>query len=188
MVQTPLDLSDLEPGTHSVSLRLGSNTVTQEVTIRAGDVVSLVVPMSRTDTSSPGWVTVTSPIELQMFEGEQLVGTSRADRVLMLAGRHDLRLVNLPLGFQTTRVVQITPNRVTTLAVEPPNGVLHVNAVPWAEVFMDGNKIGDTPIANFPASLGSHEIVLRNPRFPERRVIVTVTLTEAARVGVDLQK
>jgi hypothetical protein len=162
--------------------------VTQEVTVRDGDVVSLVVPMSRTSASAPGWVSITSPIELQLFEGDRLIGTSRADRMLMLAGQHDLRLVNQVLGFQATYTVQVTPNQVTTLAVEPPNGVLHVNAVPWAEVYLDGSKIGDTPIANHPTSLGSHEVVLRNPRFPERRVIVTVTLTEAARVGVDLQK
>ncbi len=185
---TPVDLADLEPGTHSVSLRLGSSSLTQEVTVRAGDVVSLVVPMTAASTSAPGWVSVSSPIELQLFEGDRLVGTSRADRVLMLAGEHDLRLVNLSLGFQTSRAVKVAPNQVTTLVVEPPRGVLNVNAVPWAEVYLDGDRIGDTPIANYPASLGSHEIVLRNPRFPERRVIVTVTLSEAARVGVDLQK
>lgn len=185
---TPLDIAGLEPGAHLVSLRHGSTSVTQQVTVQAGDTLSLVVPLAQPDAASPGWVVITSPIELQLYEGGRLVGTSRADRVLMLGGRHDLRLVNLPLGFETTRVVQVTPNMVTTLAVEPPNGVLHVNAVPWAEVFMDGTKIGDTPIANYPASLGSHEIVLRNPRFAERRLIVTVTLTTPARVGVDLQK
>ncbi len=185
---TPLDIAGLEPGIHVVSLRHGSTSMTQQVTVRAGDTLSLVVPLAQFDAASPGWVVIASPIELHLYEGGRLINTSRADRVLMLAGRHDLRLVNLPLGFETARVVQVTPGKVTTLAVEPPNGVLHVTAVPWAEVFMDGTRIGDTPIANYPASLGSHEIVLRNPQFAERRVIVTVTLTTPARVGVDLQR
>jgi hypothetical protein len=67
--------------------------------------------------------------------------------------------------------------------VEPPTGVLYVNAVPWAEVFVDGTKIGDTPIANHPTALGSHEIVLRHPRYGEQRLTVLVSLSAPARVG-----
>ena len=185
---TPLDVADLAPGEHAVTLRSAGSTVTENVTVKAGETVSLVVPLPRTEAVSPGWVAVTSPIELQVYEGDQLVGTSRANRVMMLAGRHVLRLANVGLGFETTRNVQVSSNGVTSVVVEPPNGVLFVNALPWAEVFMDGAKIGDTPIANYAAPIGSHEIVLRHPKFPERRMTVTVSLTAPARVGVDLQR
>jgi hypothetical protein len=36
-------------------------------------------------------------------------------------------------------------------------------------------KVGETPVAGLQVPLGTHEIVFKNPQFPERRVTVTVT-------------
>ena len=184
----PLEVEDLSPGAHVVTLRAGTATVTQNVTVEAGRPLSLVVPMAATEAAQPGTIAVVSPVELQVYEGEQLIGTSRSDRIMVLAGRHDLRLVNKELGFETTRAVQVAPGRTSTVQIDIPNGALFVNAVPWAEVFVDGSKIGDTPIADFKLPVGSHEIVLRNPRFAEQRRTVVVSLKVPVRIGVDLRK
>jgi len=69
-----------------------------------------------------------------------------------------------------------------------PNAPLSINAQPWAEVWVDGNRIGETPIGNHQVRIGSHEIVLRHPDLGERRQSVTVTLTTPARVSVDMRK
>jgi hypothetical protein len=74
------------------------------------------------------------------------------------------------------------------MAVAVPNGMLSVNAVPWAEVVLDGRVIGETPIANMSVPLGPHEILLRNPKFPERRQSIVVSLSAPTRVGVDLRQ
>jgi hypothetical protein len=74
------------------------------------------------------------------------------------------------------------------VTVPVPNGSLSVNAVPWAEVLLDGKVIGETPIANYAVPPGSHEVLLRNPKFPEQRRTVVVTLTAPLRVGVDLRQ
>ena len=59
--------------------------------------------------------------------------------------------------------------KVTPIKVEFPKGTIALNAVPWAEVWVDGEKIGETPIGNLSLSLGPHEVVFRHPELGEQR-------------------
>ena len=63
-----------------------------------------------------------------------------------------------------------------------------MNAIPWAEVWVDGERVGETPIGNLPVSVGNHEVVFRNPDLGEQRMTATVTLTAPTRLSVDLRK
>jgi PEGA domain len=71
--------------------------------------------------------------------------------------------------------------------VAAPNGSLSVNALPWAEVFIDGRSVGTTPLANLPVVIGSHEIVWRHPQLGERRRTIIVTAQEPVRVGQNFE-
>jgi hypothetical protein len=77
---------------------------------------------------------------------------------------------------------------VTPIKIDFPKGTIAVNAVPWAEVWIDGERVGETPMGNLPIAIGPHEVVFRNPELGELRHAVTVTLTAPARVSVDLRK
>jgi hypothetical protein len=63
-----------------------------------------------------------------------------------------------------------------------------INAIPWAEVWVDGEKAGDTPIGNLPAAIGKHEVTFRHPELGEAHQTVTVTMSGPARLSVDLRK
>ena len=104
------------------------------------------------------------------------------------AGEHRLDLVNDALGYRAARTVSVAPGRVESLAVKLPMGSMSVNAVPWAEVWLDGEKAGDTPIGNLQATIGRHDVVFRNPDLGESRQTVTVTLSAPARLSVDMRK
>ena len=103
-------------------------------------------------------------------------------------GRHDLDIVNDALGYRITRSITVTPGQVTPVKVDPPKGALSVNAVPWAEVSIDGERIGETPIGNVQLAIGPHEVVFRHPELGEQRTTVTVTLNAPARVSADLRR
>ena len=45
----------------------------------------------------------------------------------------------------------------------PQLGYLTVDADPWATVFVDGKKLGDTPIAGYPLAPGEVVVVWKNP-------------------------
>lgn len=185
----PLLVSDLAVGRHRVELQADGTTRQQEVTIEPGGTSSLVVPMSSaSDGPVSGWLAVTSPVELQVFEGTELVGTSQSGRILMTAGRHDLDIVNDTLGYRERQTVQVAPGKVNPIKVQLPKGSLSLNAIPWADVFVDGEPAGQTPIGNLSLTIGPHEIVFRHPQLGEQRHAVTVTMKAPARVSADLRK
>jgi hypothetical protein len=187
---SPVDVAGLAPGNHSVTVRGGNRVVNERVTMAPGGTATLLVPLTPGEAApaSVGWVAIAAAIELQVYEGDSLVGSSRNQRIMLMPGRRTLRLENAALGFASTSAVTVEPGAVAKIAVRLPNGTLSVNAVPWAEVVLDGTVIGETPISNFSVPLGPHELVLRNPRFAEHRRTVVVSLTAPVRIGVDLRQ
>lgn len=187
---SPMMVLDLAPGEHAVTLESGLGSVKQTVTIESGMTASLVVPLGGASEGAPvsGWISMESPIELQVYEGDRLLGTSRSERIMVSAGRHEITIVNDVLGYRATRVVQVPPGKVAPFTVELPKGTIALNAVPWAEVWIDGVKVGDTPIGNLSVAIGNHDVVFRHPELGEQRHTATVTLASAARLSVDLRK
>lgn len=185
----PVSVADLAPGEHEVVLQgEGGPPVRQRVVIQAGVTASILAPVS-TATPGPvsGWLSVTAPVAIEIHENGRLIGTTESDRIMMAAGRHDIELVNETLGYRVTRAVQVPAGKVAPLAVELPLGVLNVNASPWAEVWVDGRRVGETPIGNLPMSIGPHEVVFRHPQLGEKRQAVSVTLKAPVRLSVDMK-
>ena len=116
------------------------------------------------------------------------MGNTDMTRVLLSAGRHNLELTNLALGYRARRTVEIAAGRTTSFDLAVPNGTLHINALPWAEVSIGTRQLGETPIANVSLPLGTHELVFRHPELGEQRKTVVVSVGAAVRVGVDLRK
>ena len=135
-----------------------------------------------------GMLSVTAPVSLRVYEKGRLVGTTEADSTMLPQGTHQLEFVNEAVGFNARRTVTIKPGATTAVKLDAPPGTLHINAVPWAEVWIDGERIGDTPIGNLQVKIGAREIVFRHPDLGERRTTVTVTLKEPARISMDLRK
>src|SRR6185503_7448678 len=117
-------------------------------------------------------------VPVQVFEDKRLIGTSDMDRIMLPVGEHFLELAADTVGFRTTRTVRVTAGQTAALSVDLPRAPLSINAVPWAEVFIDGNRVGETPLGNLPQALGPHEIVFRHPQLGERRVNAVVTMKE----------
>jgi hypothetical protein len=84
--------------------------------------------------------------------------------------------------------VQVSAGSVTRLKLEIPNGILNINAVPWAEVAIDGKPLGPTPLGNISISVGSHDVVFTHPQLGERRQTVLVTLNGINRISVNLNQ
>jgi hypothetical protein len=135
-----------------------------------------------------GWLAITSPIPLTVTEGGQVIGSTASAKIMVPAGRRELRFANESLGFVETRTVQVSAGKTATVAVSIPKAPISINAVPWAEVWVDGVRAGETPIGNYMVTLGSRDIVFRHPTLGERRQTANVSLTAPARISVDMRK
>ena len=81
--------------------------------------------------------------------------------------------------------MKVVARKKTVLAIDGPNGILHINARPWAEVWIDGRRVGETPLGNVTLPLGEHKVAFRHPGHPEKLTTVTVGARSAARVTME---
>jgi serine/threonine-protein kinase len=183
---TPLTMP-IEPGSHAVVLSQGTRTTSRTVNVSAGGTATVMASMTPAGTPA-GWISFNGPLDLQVSEDGSVLGTTSASRLMLPAGPHNLELVNAALGFRTALSVDVPVGKTVTATVTVPNGSLSINALPWANVSLDGRALGTTPLANLDVPLGSHEIVWRHPQLGERRQSVLVTAKGPVRVGVDLGK
>ena len=179
--ESPLTLTDVAPGKHSLTLVTSAGSVKKVLRIEAGKTTTLEVPIYS------GWIVVFSPVPMDIAENGRAIGTSDQGRLMLSPGLHQLTLTNRALGYKGVQIVDIEPGEERSISIQP-TGELNVNAVPWAEVWMAGKKVGETPIAGLQVPIGTHEIVFKNPQFPERHVTVTVTGAAPAAAAVDFTK
>jgi PEGA domain len=183
----PLSASNLKPGEHTVVVKASGDAVNRTVTIQEAAVASLIISMNSKSAFASGWLSISSAIPLQVIEKGTLLGSTEAPRILLSTGSHDLELANATLGYRTTRTVQVGAGQTTSIAVTLPQGALSINALPWAEVWIAGERIGETPIANISRRVGTYEVVFRHPQLGERRENVVITLRQPLRLGVDMR-
>ena len=186
---TPVTIADLTPGDHEVVLQSDNGTARHVVNVQAGTTASLVAPLAASTADGPvsGWLNVRAPFSLEIREHGRLLGTTDTDRIMVATGRHDLELVNDALGYRATRTVQVAAGKVASLNLDLPNGTINLNASPWAEVWIDGRRVGETPIGNLQVPIGPHEVIFRHPQFGEKRHAVSVTMSGPARLSVDMK-
>jgi hypothetical protein len=186
--RSPVSVSDLTPGTHTVMMQSELGTQTERVIIEDGRTASLVVSLGAANkASTAGWIRLDVPADVQVLENGRVIGSSDLERIMLPVGRHDLEFVNVPLGYRERRAVQVTAGQTTNVRPEWPRGTMAINAIPWAEVFVDNNRVGETPIGSIAVPIGSHEVIFRHPELGERRMSVTVTTREPLKVGFDLR-
>ena len=188
---TPLSIADVAPGQHRVTVSNGENTVSRTVTVTRGATATLVIstaPVAAAGAGAGGWLSIQAPVDMEILEDGRVLGSTRTDRLMLPVGSHRIELANSALEFTTTRTVQVAAGRTANVAIALPLGRLAVNAVPWADVTLDGASVGTTPLGQLSVPIGTHELVFRHPQLGERRQTVTVKAQTPARIGVDLRK
>jgi len=178
--ESPLTINNVSPGRHVLTFMGAGGSMKRTVRVEAGHGLTIDVPVFS------GFAVISAPFVLQIAENGKALGTSD-DQIILGPGHHELSLTNSDLGYAGTESVEVTPGEVTRLSVDP-RGRANINAAPWAEVWIDGEKAGETPLANVPIRLGVREIVFKNPQFPDRKVVATIKAGAAATIAVDFDK
>jgi len=185
--QTPLTIRDLTAGRHEVLVKSSDTTYQRFVEVEASATASLVVGGAPSATPSWGWISLNTPFPVQVQEAGRVVGTSEIERIMLPPGRHELDFVAAEFGFRQTSEMRISAGRGAPVSLTIPRVAMNINALPWAEVFIDGTRIGDTPLANVMETIGEHEIVFRHPQLGEKRQVARLTMRDSLRISVDMR-
>jgi hypothetical protein len=178
--ETPLQV-DASPGRHVLTFMTSGGEVMHSVRVVAGKTVTLDIPVFS------GWVSVIAPIVLTIAEDGRNIGTTEQNRLMMPPGRHRLTLSNADFGYHATHEIDVEPGALRSITIDA-KGSANLNAQPWAEVWLDGTKLGETPLAGAPVPLGLREFVFKHPQYGERRVSATIRANTPAVVTVDFTK
>jgi hypothetical protein len=186
---TPLLIDEVAAGPHRVNLTGTSESLARDIVVEGGATASLVFTAPKaSSTEMAGWLKVSAPFECLIFENGEMLGTTHAPKTMLTAGVHELTLTNQVVGFQESQRIEVTPGKVTAIVVNPPKAELSANARPWADVSIDGEPVGQTPLGHVVLPIGSHEIVFQHPQLGERRQTIVVTSQGPNRAAVDLSK
>ena len=165
---TPVTVGDLGPGNHEVGLESSAGTVRRTVTIAANQTATLE------ESIFSGWLAVYAPFEIVMSEANRVLRPDERGQILLPPGLHDLRVSNRTLGYEATWNVEIKPGETTNLRVTPEPSKLTVTSPEPAEVWVDGTKVGDTPLNAAAVPLGTHDVLVKRASGGERRFTITV--------------
>ncbi|HJR58367.1 MAG TPA: PEGA domain-containing protein [Vicinamibacterales bacterium] len=135
-----------------------------------------------------GIIRITSPIQLQVFEASRQLGSVPGADLRVPPGRHDIALVNAALGYRLEQSLEVGAGQTVSIHIAPPHGFVTAYAVPTAEVSIDGQAVGRTPLGPLPLALGEHVVTFRHPAGHTDRKRVTVKSGETVRVIGNLRR
>ena len=95
-----------------------------------------------------GSVSVATPVPMQVFLKGRVVATTEAESFMLPVGTQELEFVNENVGYRARRTVTIQAGKTTPVRLDPPSGTVNINAVPWAEVWLEGQRLGELGVAH----------------------------------------
>jgi len=175
---TPLTIKNVPAGRHALVLEGDAGTLKRTVRVQANERT-----VARYEITA-GFLSVTSRIPVEIFDGTRKLGSSEGGHILLAPGQHKVRLVNTKYGFSEEAEFTIKAGEVSTHAVNLPEGSLHVTTEAGAEIFVEGELMGIAPLAPFRVAIGSREVLVRHPDMGERRQSVEVVIGQPTELGV----
>ena len=123
-----------------------------------------------------GTLAVSSPTTVDIYMGDQLVGSAPTTLVLP-AGNQTVEYRHQDMRKTVTHVIKANETTTAMVTFDVP---LQINARPWAQVSIDGpqrRSLGQTPLSDVRVPIGSL-LIFENPNFPGKSYRVTGKETE----------
>jgi hypothetical protein len=133
---------------------------------------------------APVPVIIVSPFEISVSEDEQPVPVDAQGRVMLVPGKHRLRLQNNERKYDETRTLQVIAGKPATLTIIPETTISVTSSEP-AEVLIDDTRVGDTPYEG-RVTLGGHTVTVKTAG-AERQLHVDAT-SNPIQLKVDFSK
>jgi hypothetical protein len=148
-----------------------------------------VQPSTTTLPAPPAYgflLVVAEPWAEVTINGEK-VGETPMGRIRLSAGEHTISLLNENFaGLITDRVSIPADETVTRKYSFNESGYLQVVVQPWADVFVDGRPVGQTPLQKVRIPVGRHSVTLRHPQLGEKTAEVDIKLEQTTMLRMEM--
>lgn len=179
--KAPIDIKDVAPGEHVIEARApGYRTKQERVKVSAGSATVLELDLNTA--GSVGTLKVVSPVpEATVFIDGEKIGNVPQSRQIA-AGEHFV-VVSKP-GYQTLeKKLRIDEGKTVTITAElrAVGGLRLLSNPSGAEILIDGQPIGKTPMVSEDISVGEHIVTMRLEGYYDAEEAVSI---EGGKVGV----
>jgi hypothetical protein len=164
---TPMTLTDITVGKHEVTLKADIGSVRKTITIARNERVDIE------ESIFSGFAAIYIPFEIAISEGGKQLRPDDRNQIMLPAGTHDLRLTSRALSYDVVKQVEVKPGETTTLRLTPTSPIT-VTGTETLEVWLDGTRVGQTPVSGLQVAVGVHEVLVKKPSGAERKYSITV--------------
>jgi len=186
--RTPLSF-EFASGYHKVTLKKPGYE-TDEKMFRVSDMTMKPMPLfqlKRAEVLHP--INIRSnPAGAKIYLWNQYMGTTSKELKLP-KGRYLIRIFKE--GYQETSGELVIPGKKeyrTVLKPAKSYGIISVNAQPFANVYLDGQKKGETPIELEKVPTGKHVILLTRTGYKDIRREVMLERNQKLKIGVSINE
>ena len=176
---TPLEIADISAGRHHIVLEGAGGRVDRTVVVRDKQTTAVIEALIH------GWIAVFSRVRLDIYRHGRLLGSTEDGHLMIESGRHELELVSDRLGFRAVHVLEVEPGAVTAYTVPLPTGLVRISGAAGTQVWVDGERLGVTPLAPASVPIGTRAFRLRFPDAREATAQVDVTVGDPATLMID---
>ena len=188
--RTPCVIRRLAIGTYRVSVEKAGYepvTVTRQVAARRLNLVNVRL-VKKAGVIEYAYLKLTVNPWAKVFIDGKYVETTPIGPIKVEAGQHVIKLTNPSLKSYTETIDFPTNQTISrTIQLAPGEGYLRITVNPWADVYLDDQFIGTTPMRNVALSPGSHRLKLVNPKFDAHEEKITIIADEILKKHVNLQ-
>jgi predicted Ser/Thr protein kinase len=188
MGDTPTSLSGLSPGEHTVKLVKERYTAWEKkVMVRASESLDLREVKLQ---EALGWLNLHVSPWADVYHKGKKVGTTPLANIPLQEGTHRLLLKNPLLNIEKELSVKIMANQHRKASVDLTEGIakgkLKINVKPWADVYVDGKCIGETPLEPLELTPGEYYVLVKNEKLGKEsssRVTIEPNKTHSVEVN-----
>lgn len=191
---TPIQGHRLDPGKHTIKLVNEGLGISEKLSVTIEDGMDTTITKQLTSKPKTGTLSVTAHPWAKVFVGGVALGNTPIVKHELEPGKHKVKLVNDKLGITKTFTVKITKGEDTKLVKnltekgdKGPTGTLSVTTTPWTAVYVDGKKVGNSPLIKHKLKAGQHTVKLVNKDLEISKVIkVTIKKGKNTKIVEDL--
>src|SRR5262249_46617646 len=121
-----------------------------------------------------------SRVPMDLYADGRRIGSTDDGQLLLPPGVHNIDFVSDRFNFRSTVTLTIRSGQVTPHTLMLPTGMLRVTTSAGAEVWIEGERVGVARMNAIPVSIGTHEVVVKDPAGGERHQAVEVRFGETS--------
>jgi hypothetical protein len=142
-------------------------------------------PVEAVPPPTGGFLALSTRIPLELYLGDQHIGTTQDGQIPVATGQQTIRMVSERFNFSGELPIEIRPGALTSLTYALPLASIRVEAPPGAEIWIDNELVGSSPLPAIGVPIGNHEVMVKHQDLGERRQSVDVKFGETTELRVD---